>query len=160
MSRVFAFHYILKDNSGTTIDNSYERGEPLVFLEGSGQIIPGLETELIKMIIGAKKSVEVKSADAYGDIHADMVIEVEKKQFPNNGEGLNVGDMFQISNDPHAPLFKVIKLANDKVTLDGNHPMAGKDLFFEVEITQIRKATPDELAHGHAHGADGHGHHH
>lgn len=154
--KVIGFHYTLKDGEGTTIDSSIG-STPLLFLEGSGMIIPGLEHELLGMNIGDKKNIEVKSADAYGDKRDDMIITVEKAQFPEGTE-ISVGDQFRVNQDPHMPPFTVLAVEGEKVTLDGNHPLAGVDLFFDVEITEKREATQEEIDHGHAHGEGGHHH--
>ncbi len=155
--RVIGFHYTLTDTAGTVIDSSVG-DEPLVFLEQSHQIIPGLERVLVLMNVGDKRKIEVKAADAYGDINQELIIKVKKTQFPPNAD-LKVGDQFQVNEDPHSPVFTVTNVGSDEVTVDGNHPMAGKDLFFDVEITTMRAATAEEVAHGHAHGEHGHGHH-
>lgn len=155
--RVIGFHYTLTDNTGSVIDSS-EGQEPLVFLEQSHQIIPGLEKVLVLMNVGDKRKIEVKAADAYGDVNQELVINVKRSQFPPEAN-LQVGDQFQVNEDAHSPIFTIIKLSTEEVTVDGNHPMAGKDLYFDVEITTVRNATDEEMAHGHAHGEHGHGHH-
>lgn len=157
MKRVIGFHYTLTDKSGTTLDSSIG-DEALYFLEGSQQIIPGLEKVIALMNIGDKKKIEVKAQDAYGDINPELVVKVKKTQFPPGAE-LNVGDQFQVNNDAHSPVFTIMSVDTEDVTVDGNHPMAGKDLFFDVEIVGARPATEEEMSHGHAHGAHGHGHH-
>ncbi|MEE2671119.1 MAG: peptidylprolyl isomerase [Bdellovibrionota bacterium] len=154
--RVFGFHYTLKDKEGNVIDSS-ENTSPLLFLEESGQIIPGLEKEIIDLEVGDKKNIEVKAAEAYGDIIEDLRITVQRSQFPE-GQELNVGDQFQVTNEAHAPIFTVIEIEGDNVHVDGNHPLAGHDLFFDIEVTEKRNATEEELAHGHAHGVGGHNH--
>lgn len=158
MQRVIGFHYTLTDKSGTTLDSSVG-DEPLFFLEKSQQIIPGLEAVIALMNVGDKKKIEVKANDAYGEVNADLVVKVKRTQFPPDAN-LQVGDQFQANNDPHSPVFTIISLDAEEVTVDGNHPMAGKDLFFDVEITAIREATEEEVAHGHAHGSHGHDGHH
>ena len=155
--RVIGFHYTLTDKTGTVIDSSVG-DEPLVFLEQSHQIIPGLERVLVLMNVGDKRKIEVKAADAYGDINQELIINVKRTQFPPDAD-LKIGDQFQVNEDPHSPVFTIIKVNPEEVTVDGNHPMAGKDLFFDVELTTVRPATAEELAHGHAHGVHGHGHH-
>lgn len=155
--RVIGFHYTLTDTAGTVIDSSVG-DEPLIFLEQSHQIIPGLERVLVLMNVGDKRKIEVKAADAYGDVNQELVIKVKRTQFPP-GADLKVGDQFQVNEDAHSPVFTIMSLTDEEVTVDGNHPMAGKDLFFDVEITTVRAATEEEIAHGHAHGAHGHGHH-
>lgn len=154
--RVIGFHYTLKDKEGNVIDSS-ENATPLLFLEEAGQIIPGLEKEIVDLNIGDKKNVEVKAAEAYGEIIEDLKITVQKSQFPEDQE-LNVGDQFQVTNEDHAPIFTVVDIEGENVHVDGNHPLAGHDLFFDIEITEKRNATEEEMAHGHAHGAGGHQH--
>jgi FKBP-type peptidyl-prolyl cis-trans isomerase SlyD len=155
-AQVIGFHYTLKDTDGNVIDSS-EGQAPLLFLEGSGMIIPGLEKELVALNVGDKKTVEVVAADAYGTVIQDLIIDVQKSQFPE-GTDLKVGDQFQVNEEPTAPIFTVIKIEGEAVTLDGNHPLAGVDLVFDVEMTEKREATEEEKAHGHAHGEGGHEH--
>lgn len=157
MKRVIGFHYTLTDKSGTVLDSS-EGSDPLFFLENSQQIIPGLEKVLSIMNVGDKKKIEVRAQDAYGDVNPELVVKVKKTQFPPDAQ-LSVNDQFQVNNDPHSPVFTITEIGDEEVTVDGNHPMAGKDLFFDVEITTMREATAEEVSHGHAHGAHGHGHH-
>lgn len=156
-TRVIGFHYTLTDTSGAVLDSSIG-SEPLYFLENSHQIIPGLEKVIQLMNVGDKRKVEVKAADAYGDLNPELVVKVKKNQFPPDAN-LQIGDQFQVNNDAHSPVFTIITIETDEVTVDGNHPMAGKDLVFDVEIVGARQATADEVAHGHAHGEHGHGHH-
>jgi FKBP-type peptidyl-prolyl cis-trans isomerase SlyD len=157
MKRVIGFHYTLTDKTGTTLDSSVG-DEPLYFLEGAQQIIPGLERVISLMNVGDKRKIEVKAADAYGDINPELVVKVKRTQFPPDAD-LQVGDQFQVNNDHHSPVFTIMSIESEEVTVDGNHPMAGKDLLFDVEIIGMRPATQDEMAHGHAHGAHGEGHH-
>ena len=157
MSRkVIGFHYTVKTEQGELIDTS-DGKTPLLFLEGSGQIIPGLEKELATMSVGDKKDVKVDSDNAYGPINEELKYLVKKDQSPD-GSDVKVGDQFQLENDPAAPIFTVTLIENDDVFIDGNHPLAGINLEFNVEITEKRDATEEELAHGHAHGAGGHQH--
>lgn len=150
--RVIGFTYSLFDEKGSLIETSKEHG-PLYFLESSHQIIPGLEKELISMLVGDKKKITVQAKEAYGNLREDLIINVDAKQLPQ-GKPLTVGDQFRVDADQHSPVFVVKAINGDKVTLDGNHPMAGKNLVFDVEISLIRDATAEEVAHGHAHGAD------
>lgn len=157
MKRVIGFHYTLTDKTGTTLDSSIG-DEPLYFLEGAQQIIPGLERVIALMNVGDKKKIEVKAPEAYGDVNPELVVKVKRTQFPPDAE-LQVGDQFQVNNDHNSPVFTIMALDTEEVTVDGNHPMAGKDLFFDVEIVGMRPATQEEMSHGHAHGAHGQGHH-
>lgn len=153
--KVISFHYLLTDASGKTLDSS-AGGEPLTFLEGVGQIIPGLEAELHKMKAGDKKHAVVKAKDGYGEKDPGNVVEVPLEKMPT--PNIKAGDRFRAGQDSHSPVVTVVKVTKTHVTLDGNHPLAGMDLTFEVEITEVRDATADELTHGHAHGPGGHHH--
>jgi len=156
MTQVIGFHYTLKDKEGTTIDSS-EGQTPLLFLEGSGHIIPGLEKELTNMNVGDKNKIVVPAKDGYGEVIEDLRITVKRDQFPEGAE-LNLGDQFQVNEEPNAPVFTIVGLEADEVNIDGNHPMAGVELHFDVEITEKRQATQEEVDHGHAHGEGGHNH--
>ncbi len=152
--RVISFHYTLTNTAGEKLDSS-QGDHPLTFMEGVGQIIPGLETHLRSMKPGDKRKVLVKAAEAYGTRDDSLVLEVERKKLPN--KQVKIGDQFRTNQYP-TPL-TVTKLTDSHATLDANHPLAGQDLTFDVEITEVRDATADEIAHGHAHGPGGHHHH-
>ena len=154
-AKVISFHYTLTDPSGKRLDSS-EGDEPLSFLEGVGQIIPGLESALSKLKVGEKKQIKVAAKDAYGTRDENRVIEVPLAQLPK--KDVKIGDMFQAGQDHRSPPLTVIKVTPEHATLDANHPLAGVDLTFDVEITEIRDATAEEVDHGHAHGAGGHHH--
>lgn len=153
--RVISFHYTLWNKAGEVIDQS-GKGEPLVFLEGSGQIIDGLEMALLAMKVGQKKKVEVPAKLAYGEREDDRKFSVPVEQFP--GKTLKAGDMFQSNDEDDQTVYTVVSITATHVEVDGNHPLAGQDLTFEVEIAEMRAASPQELSHGHAHGAHGHDH--
>lgn len=155
MPRVISFSYVLTDKTGKKLDSSEGRG-PLVFMEGAGQIIPGLENALSKLAAGVKKEILVAAAEAYGEKDAELVLRVPKTSLPV--PQVKVGDRFRGGPDQHSPVFTVIEVAEAEVVLDGNHPLAGEDLTFNVEVVEIREATAQELEHGHAHGAHGHDH--
>ena len=138
------------------IDTSRGGGPAFPVLEGAQQIIPGLEVELVQMNIGDKKKVHVKADQAYGLIREDLRVKVKREQLPE-GE-IKVGVQFS-AGEGHGPVFTVTKVEDDGVHLDGNHPLAGQDLTFDVEVVALREATEEEKAHGHAHGGDGHHHH-
>jgi FKBP-type peptidyl-prolyl cis-trans isomerase SlyD len=154
-NKIISFHYTLTDSTGKTLDSS-SGSEPLTFLEGAGQIIPGLEAELRTMAVGQKKNVTIEAKDAYGEKDAANIAEVPLDQMPTRE--IKAGDQFRAGQDAHAPVVTVTKVTETHVTLDGNHPLAGKDLTFDVEIAAVRKATKEELSHGHAHGSGGHHH--
>lgn len=154
--QVITFHYELKDEKGTMLDSS--RGaEPLSFLEGVGQIIPGLEKELLKMAVGQNQQVYVPYEEGYGPYDQGLVVKIPRKNFP--AKEIKEGDVFQVQRREGPQLVMVVEITQDTVTVDANHPMAGKNLFFTVEVTAKRDATVEEVSHGHAHGGDGHHHH-
>ena len=158
MPRVIGFHYTLHEASspGDVLDSS-QGGDPLFFMEGAGQIIPGLERVLAGLKRGDTRTIEVKAADAYGPVDSGLVAQVERSQFPPDAT-LEIGEQFTVDAGSDATVFTVVDVDGTMVTVDGNHPMAGRDLIFHVEIVEIRDATKDEVQHGHAHGP--HGHHH
>jgi FKBP-type peptidyl-prolyl cis-trans isomerase SlyD len=153
--RVISFHYTLTDTAGALIDSS-RQGEAFSFLEGAQQIIYGLERELARLQKGQKKRIEVPAAQAYGPRDENMKLSVPKSKLP--AQEVKPGDRFRGGPDAQAPVFVVVEVNAEEVVLDGNHPLAGQDLVFDVELLDIRDATPEELTHGHAHGAHGHSH--
>ncbi len=154
--RVVSFHYKLKNSAGEQLESSFG-SEPLMYLEGVGQIIPGLEEAIKSLNAGDKKVITVKAAEAYGEVEAEMIVEVPKDRLPK--QDVAVGDRFHAdAGDGHAQVVQVTKVTDTHVTIDGNHPLAGQDLTFEVEIDSTREATKEELSHGHAHGPGGHNH--
>lgn len=154
--RVIEFHYTLTNSTGQKLDTSVG-AEPLAFLEGAGQIIPGLETHLRTMKVGDKRKVLVAAKDAYGEVNPQDIMEVPLEKLPT--KKVKVGDKFRTGADHHAPIVRVSKVTATHATLDANHELAGQDLTFDVEITGLRDATAEELDHGHVHGPGGHHHH-
>lgn len=153
---VVAIRYVLKNDAGTTLDASSE-GEPLTYLHGNGNLIPGLERALEGKAVGDKLSVSVPAADAYGEVDADLVQDVPRDAF-RGIDDIQVGMQFQAQSN-HGPRSVVVtKVTPDLITVDGNHPLAGQNLNFDVEIAEIRAATREELEHGHVHGPGGHHH--
>jgi FKBP-type peptidyl-prolyl cis-trans isomerase SlyD len=140
--RLLTFHYTLRDAGGRVIDTS-RGGEPMPFLEGSGQIIDGLEEPLLQMAAGEKRTVVVPPERAYGVREAELVQKVPKANLPV--DDVKVGDQFQTGPDRHAPVVTVMAIEGDEVLLDANHPLAGQELHFEVELVAVRTATPAEL---------------
>lgn len=155
--KVISFHYTLRNTAGETLDSSASHG-PLTFMEGSGQIIPGLESKLVLMLVGQKNTVKVPALEAYGERDPGMIVEVPKIKIPGS-ENAKVGDQFRAGPSEHqTSIFTVIKITDTDIHMDGNHPLAGQDLEFDVEITASRDATDEEVSHGHAHGPGGHHH--
>lgn len=155
---IVAIDYTLKAEDGSLIDTS-EGDEPLFYLHGSGQVVPGLEAALLGKSQGDKLSVTVKPEDGYGPRRNDRVLTVDRSTLPE-GQEPEVGMQLEAQGrrGEHIILW-VTEVTEKEVTLDGNHPLAGHTLFFDVEVKSVREATKDELQHGHAHGPDGHHHH-
>ncbi|MDE1919961.1 MAG: peptidylprolyl isomerase [Candidatus Omnitrophica bacterium] len=151
-SQVISFDYVLTAKAGEVVDAS-AKGKPLIFISGQGQIIPGLETILLAMQPLEKKTVTIAAKDAYGLYDAGLVYKVDRSRLPNRE--IKVGDMFEVGRAQDFSPVTITAINGDEITLDGNHPLAGQDLTFAVEIVAKRPATPEELAHGHVHGAGG-----
>ena len=131
--------------SDGTVFSQSEEGKPLEFLVGAGTLIPTLEKGLLGMKVGEKRTIQVKAAEAYGEYDKSAVQRMPRKQFPRDLE-LKVGGQYQF-NSPGGPIVVTVTALDDvSVTLDFNHPLAGKDLTFEVTIVKIRAATKEELA--------------
>jgi len=150
-NRVVVFHYTVKDKeTGEIYDSSYQRGEPLKVLIGANQIIPGLEKRLIGLKKGDTAVIEVPAEEAYGAKDPNLVQTLPRHYF----EGIELKKGLQLQmQTPEGEVIplRVVDFDDQKVTVDFNHPLAGRDLVFEVKIEDVREATPEELAHGHAH---------
>ena len=156
MTKVIGFHYTLKNDAGEVLDSS-EGGNPMLYLVGSGQILLTLDAAIKDMAVGETKSVSLSAKEGYGEINPALKMNVKLGQFPA-GTDVKQGLQFRISNEPGSPMFRVINVLGEEVFIDGNHPLAGEALHFDVEITESRAATQEELDHGHAHGVGGHHH--
>lgn len=149
-NHVVSMHYTLALESGETVDTSVER-EPLQFLTGQQQIIPGLEREIMNLQPGDKKSVKVAPEDGYGLVNEDLTQTVGREQIPADVE-LKEGLALTGQNAEGQQFQVVVKSFNDaEVELDMNHPLAGETLHFDIEIIDVRPATPEEIDHGHVH---------
>lgn len=153
MRRVLAFNYVLKGPDGNILDAS-ERGQPLPYLEGAGQILPKLEDEIKAMNEGDKKNVKLAAIDAYGEMKENMFMDVPKEELAHLPQ-LEVGSHLRLELGQGAHIVRVSKMTDTHVTLDGNHPLAGQDLEFDIEMVMIREATTEEVLHGHPHGLHG-----
>lgn len=149
------FHYTLTDKEGTQLDSSKGK-EPLAYLHGHKNIIPGLEQAMEGKQAGDAMVVTIAPADGYGEIEEQKIQEVPRKTF--QADDINVGMRF-VAQTPDGPLTVVVTDVTDEtVTVDANHPLAGKELTFDVQIDTVREATEEELTHGHVHGAGDHQH--
>lgn len=155
--KVVDLRYLLKSSEGEVLDQA-DPEDPFTYLHGSQQIVPGLETALEGLKVGDKKQVVVSPEDGYGVLNPELKMTVNRSQFPKNVE-LEEGMQFQAqSKDGQVVIFTVESVSDNQVHVDGNHPLAGQTLHFDVEVLAIRDATAEEMEHGHAHGPDGHHH--
>ncbi len=153
--RVVRFHYTVSEVGQEPIESSRDR-EPLAILIGHGNIIPGLETAMMDKEAGESFGVDVKSADAYGERREGLTQRVPKKHFGETRLVPGQQVILQTNFGPRA--VTVEKVGMTVVDVDLNHPMAGKDLHFDVEIVDVREASEEEVQHGHVHGDGGHHH--
>lgn len=155
--RVVYMHYTLTNTKGEVLDSS-QGNEPLAYLHGAGNIIPGLEKALIGKQTGDKLQVTVAPGEGYGEHDPNLIQQVPRRAFQGIKD-IQPGMSFQAQGEGGAPMRVVVtRVAGDMVTVDGNHPLAGETLNFDVEITEVRAATAEEMSHGHVHGAGGHHH--
>lgn len=156
-NKVVTLNYKLSDDKGNLIQTTKDNG-PFVYLSGKNQILPKLEEAIDGMLIGGKKNIELSSSEAYGDYDEKAVQQVKKDAFPE-GSNLEAGMEYMAQSPEGHPVPFVIKEVKDEdVTIDFNHPLAGRNLNFDVELVDVRDATAEELDHGHVHGAGGHQH--
>jgi len=156
-NKVVTMNFTLKDEQGKIIQTT-NNNSPFQFLGGNQQILPKLEEEIDHMIIGSKKNVKIPAKEAYGEYSEQAVQQVSKNNFPKDIE-LEVGMEFIANSTKGEQMpFVVKEIKNEEVTIDYNHPLAGKDLEFDVELVDVRDATVEELQHGHVHGPGGHHH--
>jgi len=154
---VVTLNYTLTDDNGVVLDSSAE-GMPLSYLHGHGNIIPGLERALEGADVGFKSQVTVPAVEGYGEKDPKAVFEAPRDQFPPDMD-IAPGMLVTSEGGQGSPL-TIVEVSDSVVVLDGNHPLAGKTLHFEVEVVDVRAATEEELSHGHVHSGDGHHHHH
>jgi len=155
-NRVATLNYILKDDEGNIIDSA-EDGS-FAYLHGAANIIPGLEHALLGKSAGDELSIAIEPDQGYGERNADMTQVVPRDMFDTDEE-IKIGMQFHAESPDGQPLSVTVTDISDKeVTVDGNHPLAGVNLNFEVKILDIREATEEEQEHGHVHGAGGHDH--
>lgn len=152
-NKVAAIHYTLTDNEGKVLDSSAGR-EPLHYLHGAGNLIPGMEEGLQGKVKGDKFNIKVPPEKGYGEKDDALLQQVPRTAFGN--QQVEVGMQFQTSN---GQVVTVTKVGLESVTVDGNHPLAGVELNFAVEVMEVRNATNEEISHGHVHGPGDHHHH-
>lgn len=155
-NHVVTINYTLKDDDGNILDSSEQLG-PLNYIHGHGHIIPGLESALDGKAKGEKLNVSVKPEEGYGERMDQLIQAVPKDQF-DDADTVQVGSQFQVDTEHGPMILTVIEIKDAEFVLDGNHPLAGMHLHFDVEVVDMREATEQELDHGHVHGPHGHDH--
>ncbi|WP_271270688.1 FKBP-type peptidyl-prolyl cis-trans isomerase [Aliamphritea hakodatensis] len=155
-NKVVLIHYTLTNAAGEVLDSS-AGGEPLAYLHGKGNIVPGLENALTGKQVGDKQQVEVSPEEGYGQPNEELIQEVERNLF-DGIDNIEIGMQFMAQTPWGEQPVVVTALTDETVTVDGNHPLAGDVLNFDVEVVEVRDASEEELEHGHAHGAGGHHH--
>ena len=146
-----SIHYTLTNDAGEVIDSS-AGAEPLVYLHGGGNIISGLEQALLGKAVGEKFNVRIDAENAYGEFMEDRVQVISRSMFEGIDE-IEVGMQFHADVSEGPVVVTVVSVEGDDITIDGNHPLAGMALTFDVEVMEMRPATHEEMAHGHIHGA-------
>ena len=148
-NKVVSIHYTLKNDAGSVIDSS-ESGEPLVYLHGAQNIIPGLERALEGKVADDALEVSIEAVDAYGEYNKELTQTVPSNMF-EGVDKIEVGMEFQAQTEQGMQVIRIADVDGDDVTIDGNHPLAGERLHFDVTVDSIRDASADELEHGHIH---------
>lgn len=149
---VAAIHYTLRDNEGQVLDSSSGR-DPLYYLHGAGNLIAGMEEGLEGKTPGDKFSLKITPEKGYGEVDPQMIQQVPRSAF--GSQEVKPGMKFSTNQ---GGVVTVTEVGLENVTVDANHPLAGIELNFDVEIMEVRSATPEELTHGHVHGPGGHHH--
>lgn len=148
--RVVKFEYVLSLDDGEVIDSSKGQ-EPLAYLHGHGNIIPGLERQMEGMEVGEERDITVEPEEAYGPYIEGQDLLVPINEFPPGlSPEVGMGLLVETPDGHQVPYF-VTEIADDVVRLDPNHPLAGQRLHFKVKVVEVREATEEELAHGHVH---------
>lgn len=149
-----SFHYTLTSDDGQTLDSSAGK-DPLAYLHGAGNIIPGLEGALEGKAVGDAMVVAVTAAEGYGEVQQELIQEVPRDAF-QGVDSIEVGMQFEAQTGQSGNIPVTVTAVTDEVvTVDGNHPLAGKNLNFDVSIEDVREATEEELEQGHVNGAGG-----
>lgn len=141
---------------GEVLDSSDEEG-PLEYLQGFQNVIPGLESAMLGMKVGESKSIVVSAEEGYGEFEEDSIMKVPRDEFPPEIPVEKGVELHMTDQDGDTFMATVVEVGEKSVQLDTNHPLAGKELHFDVKVTDLRTAAPEEIDHGHVHSG---GHHH
>jgi len=151
--KAVTIHYTLRDDEGKVLDSSEGR-DPLTYLHGAGNIVPGLEAALAGKKAGDAVRAELTPAEGYGERDESNVRNLPLRRLPEGK--IAPGMRLRIQTDEGFIVALVTAVRGDYATIDGNHPLAGQTLNFEVDVVEVRDATEEELTHGHVHGPGGH----
>ncbi|MBI39497.1 MAG: peptidylprolyl isomerase [Leptospiraceae bacterium] len=154
--KVASIDYKLTDDSGSVLDSSEGR-DPLFYLHGNGNLIAGLEEALEGKGSGENIQVSVPPEKGYGLRNDALIQDVQKSMF-QGVDKIESGMQFQAQTEAGTQIFTVVAVEGETVKIDGNHPLAGETLHFDVTVRDVRDATDEELSHGHVHGPGGHQH--
>ncbi|MDQ6961688.1 MAG: peptidylprolyl isomerase [Mariprofundaceae bacterium] len=154
--KAVTIHYTLTGSDDAVIDSSRD-GEPLDYIHGLGILVPGLEEVLEEKTAGDRVVVTLPPKDGYGERSEELLEKIERNKFEFDGE-IEVGMRFEAETQDGVDLVEVIAVDETHISIDANHPLAGKTLHFDVEVIAIRDATEEEVTHGHVHGEEGCGH--
>jgi FKBP-type peptidyl-prolyl cis-trans isomerase SlyD len=157
--KVVAFHYSLKDQDGTELEQTADGDEPMVYLHGHGNILEGLESQLKDKQAGDEVSVTLPPERAYGLRTGDSMQRVPIKHLITKAKRYQPGMVVKVNSGNGPRDVVILKVGRFNVDVDTNHPLAGKTLTFDIHIDEVRDANPEELSHGHSHGVHGHSHH-
>jgi FKBP-type peptidyl-prolyl cis-trans isomerase SlyD len=154
--RVVSFHYTLTNEAGKELESSRGR-DPMAYLHGAHNIIPGLEKAMAGKGAGDQFQVTLPPAEAYGERNPSNIQRIASKHF-RNPRGLQPGQLVSLQTREGERPAVIVKVGRFNVDVDANHPLAGQTLTFDVEVIDVREASPEEIAHGHVHGEGGHQH--
>lgn len=154
VNHVVGVHYNLRDDNNELLDSTYDKDKPLVYLHGRRQMIAGFEKALAKAVVGDKLQFSVMPAEGYGLRNVNNVQRIPSKYLKHEGR-LQVRQNIHVNTDQGVKSGSVVKVGKFNVDVDLTHPLAGKNLHFDVEVVSLRKATNEEISHGHVHGEGG-----
>ncbi len=155
--KVVSIHYKVVDDDSDELIDSSEKADPMTYLHGARNLIPGLERALEGKQAGDRLEVTVEAADAYGEYSEDRVHQVPREALAEVDK-IEVGVTVVANTQQGQVNLVIVEVGDDEVTLDANHPLAGRRLRFDVSVEEVRDATEEEISHGHAHGPGGHHH--
>ena len=144
--KVASIHYILTNDDGQEVDSSRKRGEPLTYIQGHKNLIPGMENGLEGREKGDKFQIDVEPKDGYGEVREELIQEVPREQFGE--QEVSPGMQFNAQTQQGPVRVTVKEVTSEAITVDANHALAGENLHFDVEVVEVREATDDEIKSG------------